>query len=77
MLRRRGKQKFQYKASRAPTKKTEAIAVGQKRKQSESSGDINNISINISLGNDFQELLGGVNPSDSQSPAKKAETGPS
>lgn len=71
------KAKAQYKASREPAKKKEPLAVGQKRKQSEPSGNINGININVSLGFDIQGLPGGVNATDSQSPAKKAKTGPS
>ena len=69
------KAKAQYKASRAPAK--EPLAVGKKRKQSEPSGNNNNIHINISLGNDFRGLSDGVNTTDSRPPAKKAKTGTS
>lgn len=69
--------KAQYKISQASAKKSEPLAVGKKRKQSEPSGNINNINVNISLGNEFQGTSGGVNAMDSQSPAKKAKTGPS
>lgn len=72
------KAKAQYKASIEPTKnKSEPLAAGKKRKQSEPSGNTNNINVNITLGNDFRGLPGGVIASDGQSPAKKAKTAPS
>lgn len=71
------KAKAQYKASRAPANESEPLAGGKKRKQSEPSGNVNNINVNISLGNDFRGLSGGVNATDRPSPAKKAKTGPS
>lgn len=71
------KAKAQFKASRAPTEKSEPLAVGKKRKQSEPSGNIKNINININLGDDFQVISGGLNATDSESPAKKAKTGSS
>lgn len=69
--------KAQLKASKAPAQKSEPNAVGKKRKQSEPSGYINNINVNISLGNDFQQLPGAVNAPTSQPLAKKARTTPS
>lgn len=71
------KAKAQYKASMMPTMKSEPSVVGKKRKQSESSGNMNNIDVNISLGNNFQGFPGAINTTDSQSPAKKAKTTPS
>lgn len=71
------KAKAQYKASIAPTAKSEPATAGKKRKQSEPSGNINNFNVNISFGNNMQGFSSTVNASDSQSPAKKAKTGPS
>lgn len=71
------KAKAQYKASREPAKKTDSVAAGKKRKQSEPSGKTNNINVNVSLGNDFDGLSGAAYASEGQSPAKKAKTGPS
>ena len=71
------KAKAQYKASIEPAMKSESPAAGKKRKQSEPSGNTNNINVNISLGNDFRGLSGAVIASDGQSPTKKAKTGAS
>lgn len=71
------KAKAQYKASMAPAMKSEPSVAGKKRKQSESSGNMNNINVNISLGNNFQGFPGAFNATDSQPPAKKAKTTPS
>lgn len=71
------KAKAQYKASQLPAKKSEPLAAGKKRKQPEPSGNINNINVNISLGNNFQQLLVGLSTTDGQSSAKKAKAGPS
>ncbi len=71
------KAKAQYKASRVPAKESEPPAVGKKRKQSEPSGNINNINVNISLGNDFGGPPGAFSVTHGQQPAKKAKTTPS
>lgn len=70
------KAKAQYKASQAPATKNEPPAVGKKRKQSELSGNVNNININISLGVYSQTPSGGVNAMNRSSPAKKTKTAP-
>lgn len=71
------KAKAQYKASMTHTMKSEPSVVGKKRKQSEPSGNMNNINVNISFGNNFQGWPGAPNATDHQSPAKKAKTTPS
>ena len=71
------KAKAQYKASMVPAVKSESPVAGKKRKQSEPSGNINNINVNISLGNSFSGFPGAVNATSSPSPAKKAKTAPS
>ena len=71
------KAKAQYKASVVPALKNESPVAGKKRKQSEPSGNINNINVNISLGNSFPGFPGAVNATSSPSPAKKAKTAPS
>ena len=71
------KAKAQFKASMVPAVKSESPVAGKKRKQSESSGNINNINVNISLGNSFPGFPGAVNATSSPSPAKKAKTAPS
>lgn len=68
------KAKAQYKVSKAPAKTIDPPAVGKKRKQSEPSGNINNINVNISLGNDIQGPSGAFSATHSQPPAKKAKT---
>ena len=71
------KAKAQYKASMVPAVKSESTVAGKKRKQSEPSGNVNNINVNISLGNHFPGFPGAVNATSSPSPAKKAKTAPS
>lgn len=71
------KAKAQYKASQAVAGKSEPSAQGKKRKQTEVSGNINNININIGLGREFLQNLGGYNATDSHLPPKKAKTGTS
>ena len=71
------KAKAQYKASMAPAVKSQSPVAGKKRKQSEPSGNVNNINVNISLGNDFSGFPAGVNATGNPSPAKKAKTAPS
>lgn len=71
------KAKAQYKASIAPAKEGETSAASKKRKQPESSGNFNNVNVSISFGNGFQGPSSAVNAAFSQSPAKKAKTGPS
>lgn len=67
------KAKAQYKASQAPAKKSEPPTPSRKRKQSDTSGNINNIQVSINLGSDFAGLSRSVNASPSQSPAKKSK----
>lgn len=69
--------KAQLKASETPAQKSEPNAVGKKRKQFEPFSNINNINVNINLGNDFHQLPVTVNATTSQPPAKKARTTPS
>ena len=71
------KAKAQYKASMVPAVKSESPVAGKKRKQPEPSGNINNINVNISLGNNFRGSPGAVNATSSPSSAKKAKTAPS
>lgn len=70
------KAKAQYKASQAPAKKTEIPAVptpSRKRKQSDTSGNVNNVNVSINLGGDFHGIPRSVDASASQSPAKKSK----
>ena len=71
------KAKAQYKASMVPALKSESPVAGKKRKQSEPSGNTNNINVNISLGNGIPGFPGAVNATSNPSPAKKAKTAPS
>lgn len=71
------KAKAQYKASMTPAMKSGPSEVGKKRKQSEPSGNMNNINVNISFGNNFPGSPYAINTTDGQPPAKKAKTTPS
>ena len=62
------KAKAQFKANQTPATSNVPPAASKKRKQPERSENVNNININISLGNDFQRV---------SNPAKKARTTPS
>lgn len=71
------KAKAEYKASQGAVEKSGSHVTGKKRKQSETSGNANNININISLGNDFPRPYSDGNVTESRPPAKKTKTGSS
>lgn len=70
------KAKAQYKASQAPAKKTETPAgpaPSRKRKQTDTSGNVNNINVSIDMGGDLQGFPRSFDASPGQSPAKKSK----
>ena len=71
------KARADLKAVQTSVQEDESQITGKKRRRSDSSGNVDNININITMGNNTPQVVSGEAPMNDLSPTKKAKTGSS